>query len=97
MGTWVLKTKEIVDWKVVDCSTQSNRTNLLINMSTLTQARMEVEQLRREAAIKRIPVSQVVEDIKKYIYENQPSDCLVEGFGRQSSNPFREKSSCQVL
>ena len=30
----------------------------------MTQARMEVEQLRREAAIKRIPVSQVVEDIK---------------------------------
>ena len=33
-------------------------------MSSMTQARMEVEQLRREAAIKRIPVSQVVEDIK---------------------------------
>ena len=34
---------------------------------------------------------------QKYIMEHQQTDCLVEGFGRQSSNPFREKSSCQVL
>merc|ERR1711992_527626 len=61
-------------------------------MSSMTQARMEVEQLRREAAIKRIPVSQVVEDIKKFIMDHQQSDCLVEGFGRQSLNPFREKT-----
>ena len=32
--------------------------------STVTQQRMEVEQLRREAAMKRIPVSQAVDDIK---------------------------------
>ncbi len=32
--------------------------------SVLQQQRMEVEQLRREAAMKRIPVSQAVEDIK---------------------------------
>jgi len=66
-------------------------------MSSVTQARIEVEQLRREAAIKRIPVSQVVEDIKKYILDNEPADCLVVGFGGKNSNPFREKSSCQVI
>ena len=32
--------------------------------SVVQQQRMEVEQLRREAAMKRIPVSQAVEDIK---------------------------------
>lgn len=33
-------------------------------MSTLQQQRLIVEQLRREAAIRRINVSQAVEDIK---------------------------------
>ena len=32
--------------------------------SVLQQTQVEVEQLRREAAMKRIPVSQAVEDIK---------------------------------
>lgn len=32
--------------------------------TVVQQQRMEVEQLRREAAMKRIPVSQAVEDIK---------------------------------
>ena len=37
----------------------------LFQMNTaLQQQRLEVEQLRREAAMKRIPVSQAVEDIK---------------------------------
>jgi len=67
------------------------------SMSSLSQARVEVEQLRREAAIKRIPVSQVVEDIKRYILDNEDSDCLVVGFTGKNSNPFKEKSSCQVL
>jgi len=67
------------------------------SMSSVSQARMEVEQLRREAAIKRIPVSQVVEDIKKFILENEHWDCLVVGFNGKNSNPFREKSSCEVI
>ncbi len=32
--------------------------------SAIQQQRQEVEQLRREAALKRIPVSQAIEDIK---------------------------------
>ena len=35
--------------------------------------------------------------LQKFIMDHQQSDCLVEGFGRQSLNPFREKTSCQVL
>ena len=38
--------------------------------STVTQQRMEVEQLRREAAMKRIPVSQAVDDIKVQSLKN---------------------------
>lgn len=38
--------------------------------TALQQQRLEVEQLRREAAMKRIPVSQAVEDIKvKFIFK----------------------------
>merc|ERR1711944_216341 len=63
----------------------------------LQQQRLEVEQLRREAAMKRIPVSQAVEDIKAYIREHGQEDCLLTGFHGKNSNPFREKSSCEVL
>ena len=35
-----------------------------LKMSNIQQQRMVVEQLRREASIKRISVSQAVEDIK---------------------------------
>ena len=39
--------------------------------TALQQQRLEVEQLRREAAMKRIPVSQAVEDIKvKWLARN---------------------------
>jgi len=67
-------------------------------MSSLSQARMEVEQLRREAAIKRIPVSQVVEDIKRFAMDHMMQDHLIVGFASEKANPFREKTwSCEVL
>jgi len=67
-------------------------------MSSMTQARMEVEQLRREAAIKRIPVSQVVEDIKRFAMDHMMQDHLIVGFASEKANPFREKTwSCEVL
>jgi len=66
-------------------------------MSSIQQQRIIVEQLRREAGIKRISVSQAVEDIKKYIGEHEQEDYLLVGFSSQKANPFREKSSCSVL
>jgi len=67
-------------------------------MSNLQQQRMVVEQLRREASIKRISVSQAVEDIKKFVLETQCSDCLLLGFSNERGNPYREKSwSCQII
>merc|ERR1712021_281121 len=65
--------------------------------TALQQQRLEVEQLRREAAMKRIPVSQAVEDVKAYIRDHNQEDCLLTGFHGKNSNPFREKSSCEVL
>jgi len=67
-------------------------------MSSIQQQREIVEQLRREASIKRISVSQAIEDIKRFVMEAETEDCLIHGFqGRNNSNPFREKSSCAVL
>ncbi|KAF4521420.1 hypothetical protein B566_EDAN010577 [Ephemera danica] len=66
-------------------------------ISTVQQQRRVTEQLRREAAVKRMPVSQAVNDIIKYINEHQQDDCLLVGFSSQKANPFREKSSCILL
>uniref|UniRef100_A0A182YA45 Uncharacterized protein n=13 Tax=Cellia TaxID=44534 RepID=A0A182YA45_ANOST len=68
-----------------------------IMASNLQQQRAITEQLRREAAIQRITVSQAVADIVKYVTEHQAEDCLLVGFSSQKVNPFREKSSCSIL
>ncbi|OXU28985.1 hypothetical protein TSAR_002362 [Trichomalopsis sarcophagae] len=66
-------------------------------ISNLQQQRQLTEQMRREAAIKRINVSKAVEDLMKFIIDHEQEDCLLVGFSSQKSNPFREKSSCTVL
>ena len=69
-------------------------------MSHVQQQRMVVEQLRREASIKRLTVSLAVEDIMKFVVDNQISDWLLLGFSRESEreNPFREKPwACQII
>merc|ERR1711971_777774 len=76
---------------------ETEQSNMESMNTALQQQRLEVEQLRREAAMKRIPVSQAVEDIKAYIRDHNQEDCLLTGFHGKNSNPFREKSSCEVL
>jgi len=49
-------------------------------LSNLQQQRIMVEQLRREAAIKRINVSQAIEDIKKFISDHENEDYLLVDF-----------------
>ncbi|XP_065294940.1 guanine nucleotide-binding protein subunit gamma-1-like [Dermacentor albipictus] len=66
-------------------------------MSNLQQQRKIVEQLRREAGLKRMEVSAAVEDLKKYIQDHESDDYLLVGFHSQKANPFREKSSCSLL
>ncbi|CAD7089237.1 unnamed protein product [Hermetia illucens] len=68
-----------------------------IMASNLQQQRAIVEQLRREAALQRMPVSQACADIIKYVTEHDQEDCLLNGFSSQKVNPFREKSSCTIL
>lgn len=68
-----------------------------IMTSNVQQQRLLVEQLRREANIERIPVSEASELIIRYILDNEVEDCILNGFANQKVNPFREKSSCTVL
>ncbi|XP_059622625.1 guanine nucleotide-binding protein subunit gamma-1 [Phlebotomus argentipes] len=68
-----------------------------IMASNLQQQRAIVDQLRREASMQRVMVSQACVDIVKYVTEHEQEDCLLVGFSSQKVNPFREKSSCVVL
>lgn len=77
------------------CCTNTAVMDMVI--TNLQQQRLVTEQLRREAALKRITVSKAVEDIMKYITEHEQEDCLLLGFSSQKSNPFREKSTCILL
>merc|ERR1712024_306062 len=84
--------------RAVDIVNISDIKQRRITMSNVQQQRMVVEQLRREAGIKRISVSQAAEDIKKFVLDKQVSDCLLVGFSSERANPFREKSwSCQII
>lgn len=86
-----------------ECHTQRlalrEQTQRLMDMviSSLQQQRQTTEQLRREAAVKRLSVSKAIEDLVKWIVEHEQEDCLLVGFSSQKSNPFREKSSCTII
>jgi len=56
-----------------------------------------VEQLKREASVERMPMSQSIEELKAFILQHQPEDCLLVGFTSQKANPYREKSACDLL
>ncbi|KAH7935825.1 hypothetical protein HPB52_014142 [Rhipicephalus sanguineus] len=79
------------------CARRKPTRLFLGTMSNLQQQRKIVEQLRREAGLKRMEVSAAVEDLKKYIQDHESDDYLLVGFHSQKANPFREKSSCSVL
>ena len=63
----------------------------------LQAQRKLVEQLRAEAAIQRLPVSECVEEIKKFCEQHEENDVLIKGFVKQNDNPFKEKGGCTIL
>ena len=63
----------------------------------LQAQRKLVEQLRAEAAVQRLPVSECIEEIKKYCEQHQETDVLIKGFVKQNDNPFKEKGGCTIL
>ncbi|XP_067296465.1 guanine nucleotide-binding protein G(I)/G(S)/G(O) subunit gamma-10 [Pseudorasbora parva] len=64
--------------------------------STLTALRRTVEQLRLEASVERIKVSQAAADLQQFCLQNASKDALVVGVPA-GSNPFREPRSCTLL
>jgi len=63
----------------------------------LQAQRKLVEQLRAEAAVQRLPVSECVAEMVKFCDSHQENDVLIKGFVKQNDNPFKEKGGCAIL
>lgn len=63
----------------------------------LQNQRQLVEQLRIEAAVHRMTVSESVAEIMKFCQQRQDEDVLMKGFAKQNDNPFKEKGGCLIL
>nr|XP_017199538.2 guanine nucleotide-binding protein G(I)/G(S)/G(O) subunit gamma-10 [Oryctolagus cuniculus] len=55
-----------------------------------------VEQLKLEAGVERIKVSQAAAELQQYCMQNACKDALLVGVPA-GSNPFREPRSCALL
>ncbi|MEQ2229502.1 Guanine nucleotide-binding protein G(I)/G(S)/G(O) subunit gamma-12 [Ilyodon furcidens] len=67
-----------------------------LSTGSIAQARRTVQQLRREARIKRIKVSKASSDLMRYCGEHAKNDPLLMGIPT-SENPFKDKKPCTVL
>ncbi|XP_060608280.1 guanine nucleotide-binding protein G(I)/G(S)/G(O) subunit gamma-7-like [Ruditapes philippinarum] len=64
--------------------------------SQVQNLQKQLLQLRQEANVKRIPVSQAIEEILKYTTQHAHDDALVVGVP-QSENPFKDAKGCLIL
>ncbi|KAG9281667.1 guanine nucleotide-binding protein G(I)/G(S)/G(O) subunit gamma-10 [Astyanax mexicanus] len=64
--------------------------------SNLTTMRRTVEQLKLEASVERIKVSQAATELQQYCLQNATKDALLVGVPT-GSNPFREPRSCSIF
>ncbi|KAG9337947.1 hypothetical protein JZ751_027441 [Albula glossodonta] len=64
--------------------------------SNLTNMRRLVDQLKLEASVERIKVSQAAAELQQYCIQNACKDALLVGVPA-GSNPFREPRSCSLL
>ncbi|XP_051749909.1 guanine nucleotide-binding protein G(I)/G(S)/G(O) subunit gamma-10 [Ctenopharyngodon idella] len=64
--------------------------------SNLSNMKRTVEQLKLEASVERIKVSQAAADLQQYCLQNASKDALLVGVPA-GSNPFREPRSCTLL
>ncbi|XP_065151127.1 guanine nucleotide-binding protein G(I)/G(S)/G(O) subunit gamma-5 [Paramisgurnus dabryanus] len=64
--------------------------------SNVVAAQKIVKQLRLEAKIRRIHVSQAATDLKNFCLQNAHKDPLLMGVP-SSDNPFRPPTSCSLL
>ena len=66
-------------------------------MSSVSQQKKTVEQLRVEFNMQRKPVSECVRDMISFMEENNSKDVLLNGFVTKKDNPFMEKGGCTIL
>ncbi|XP_014049538.2 guanine nucleotide-binding protein G(I)/G(S)/G(O) subunit gamma-5 [Salmo salar] len=66
------------------------------NSSNLVIAQKVVKQLRLEASVRRIKVSQAAADLKTFCLQNAHKDPLFMGVP-SSDNPFRPPKSCALF
>ncbi|XP_066516791.1 guanine nucleotide-binding protein G(I)/G(S)/G(O) subunit gamma-10 [Hoplias malabaricus] len=64
--------------------------------TNLSVAHRAVKQLRVEASVRRIPVSQAATDLKNFCMQNAQKDPLLMGVP-SGDNPFRPPKSCGLL
>ncbi|XP_074850136.1 guanine nucleotide-binding protein G(I)/G(S)/G(O) subunit gamma-10 [Carettochelys insculpta] len=64
--------------------------------ASLSSMRRLVEQLKLEAGMERIKVSQAAAELQQYCMQNACKDALLIGVPA-GSNPFREPRSCALL
>lgn len=64
--------------------------------SNLGNMQRLVEQLKLEAGVERIKVSQAAAELQQYCMQNACKDALLVGMPA-GSNPFREPRSCSLL
>ncbi|CAN9505346.1 unnamed protein product [Ophioblennius macclurei] len=64
--------------------------------SSLALAQKSVKQLRVEASVRRIKVSQAAAELKTFCLQNAHKDPLLMGVP-SSDNPFRPPKSCVLL
>ncbi|XP_042365733.1 guanine nucleotide-binding protein G(I)/G(S)/G(O) subunit gamma-10 [Plectropomus leopardus] len=70
--------------------------NNMTSNSNLSNMRRLVEQLKLEASVERIKVSQAAAELQQYCLQNAGKDALLVGVPT-GSNPFREPRSCAVV
>ncbi|XP_034047152.1 guanine nucleotide-binding protein G(I)/G(S)/G(O) subunit gamma-5 [Thalassophryne amazonica] len=64
--------------------------------SSLAIAQKTVKQLRLEASVRRIKVSQAASELKTFCLQNAHKDPLLTGVP-SSDNPFRPPKSCVLI
>ncbi|XP_065197327.1 guanine nucleotide-binding protein G(I)/G(S)/G(O) subunit gamma-7-like [Sycon ciliatum] len=67
-----------------------------MSSAAVQSARKSVEQLRSEAGISRMKVSQAAQDLVGYCTTHQVNDPLLVGIPN-NENPFKEKVNCLIL
>lgn len=66
-------------------------------MTSHQNMRKMVEQLKMEAEVKPMLVSQAAQSLKDYCEKHYSSDMLLTGMSPTGDNPYKDKAKCLLL